>query len=95
MKTLFLFTSLIYLCSFNLPYSNKTLYLSININSGKELILDDNSKWEIDPADQTISSLWLSPFPLTISFSDSDEYPYILTNKLSQAQVKAKALGRS
>jgi hypothetical protein len=82
------------LFSFEQPYSGNKLFLSINVNRGKELILDDNSRWEIDPEDQCISCLWLSPFPLTISFSESDEYPYILTNGLSKMQVKAKAVFR-
>ena len=66
------------------------LHLSINMNGGQRLLLNDDSLWEIDPEDVEISRLWLSPFPLQINLGGSDLYPYLIINIRSQKQVKAK-----
>lgn len=72
-------------------YSKVTV--SINISDGQILQLSDNSVWEIDPADQGTSQLWLSAIPISISESTSKDYPYLLTNIKTQASVKARKRG--
>ena len=94
MRFLFAVATLLLLSSFGEAYSHKKLHLSMNIERGKELILDDNSRWEVDPEDHEISSSWISPFPLVITYGSSDEFPYVITNTLSQAVVKARPLER-
>ncbi len=69
---------------------NTVLYLSTNMQNGKELILTDNSKWDIAPEDQITSQLWIGSFPLKITLGGSKEYPYLLTSIHSQKKVKAR-----
>ena len=67
------------------------LSLNINIQNGRELILSDGSKWEVAPEDQKISSIWLTPIPLKLVTSDSQEYPHLLINLDSEKeQVKVR-----
>ncbi len=66
------------------------LSLNINIDNGRELILSDGTHWDIAPEDQKISSLWLTPFPLEITPTDSKEYPFLLHNLTTEEKVKAK-----
>jgi hypothetical protein len=66
------------------------LYLNLNLQDGKELILSDNSHWIIHPEDQAISRMWIAPFPLEVTAIRSIEYPYLLTNLNSGKKIKAK-----
>jgi len=68
------------------------LHVEVNLSGGRKLILNDGSTWEIDPLDFPISSLWLSPAPLEVAFSESDSYPYFLIDVRTQMKVKAKPL---
>lgn len=68
------------------------LTLSINIDNGKKLELSDNSIWEIAPADISTAAVWITPFTIEITHSNDPNYPYLLTNKLSHASVKAKKI---
>lgn len=69
-----------------------SVYLSVNVKSGQELILSNDSRWAIDPEDQAISSLWITSFPLRVTLGGSKEYPYLLTNMSSLKTVKAKPI---
>lgn len=66
------------------------LLLSININGGRKLQLSDGSIWEIDPADLTQSSAWITPFAVKLEKSKSTDYPTLLVNKDTGASVKAR-----
>lgn len=66
------------------------LYLSLNLQRGKQLQLSDNSIWEIDPLDVKISSGWLTPISIKFGSSKNPVYPYLLINTESGASVKAK-----
>jgi len=68
------------------------LYLSINIDSGSQLELSDNSLWEVDPDDRNISSVWLTPFPVQISPSGDPSYPFRITNRTNHDSVKARKI---
>jgi hypothetical protein len=72
------------------PIGSIPLSLSINIDNGRKLQLSDGSFWEIDPVDQKTSSVWLTPFPLEITPSDSKTYPFTIQNLTSQESVKAR-----
>ena len=69
-----------------------SVYLSVNVKSGTELILSDDSRWAVDPRDQHISSIWITSFPLKVTLRGSEEYPYILTNLNTLKTVKAKPI---
>lgn len=71
------------------------LHVQANIEGGKKLLLTDDSLWEVDPKDLYISSLWLSPFQMEISWEGSDPYPYLLINIQSQKQVRARRIGQA
>lgn len=67
--------------------------LSVNLQSGSQLILSNGSKWEVDPKDRKLSSLWLTPFPIKIVPSSSSEYPFLLVNLYdTNEKVQAKRL---
>ncbi len=67
------------------------LSLDINSQSGKQLILSDGSKWVVSPDDQKISSVWLTPIPLSLVPNTSKDYPYYLINQDSKNEkVKVK-----
>jgi hypothetical protein len=70
----------------------ENLSLSVNSQGGRVLILSDGSKWEVDPDDVHISSIWLTPFPLEIAPSHSEKYPNILINLTSKEQVHVKQI---
>lgn len=64
------------------------LTLSLNLNGGNELVLSDHSRWVVNPEDTETSSMWLSPFPIEILKGDSEDYPVVLLNVLSQQKVR-------
>ena len=64
--------------------------ISLNIYDGKILQLSDNSVWEIAPEDRIISAAWLSAIPVKVTATTHPNYPYLLTNLLNNASVKAK-----
>lgn len=70
--------------------SPSSLQLSINIDQGRELRLSDDSVWEVDPRDVSIASIWISPFELTITPSQDPNYPCLLTNRTTNASVRAR-----
>jgi len=67
------------------------LYVNINAEGGKQLILSDQSRWEVDPKDQALTSAWISSFPVKIvANAGSKDYPYLLINLLSQEKVRVR-----
>ena len=68
----------------------QNLFLSINIDNGKKIQLNDNSIWEVDPRDYAISEAWLSPFPIKITTSDDPDYPFLLVNKDTGVSIRVK-----
>ncbi len=71
---------------------DSSIYLSVNVKSGSELILSNDTRWAVAPEDQIISSLWITSFPLKVTLGGSKEYPYVLTNLYSLKRVKAKPI---
>lgn len=66
-----------------------------NIDSGKLIILEDGSIWEIDPLEQIDAMLWLPISEITVVTSDrgSPGYDYLLINTDDNEQAHAKYLG--
>ncbi len=65
-------------------------YLSENLLSGQMLVMEDDSVWIINPADQLIASDWIGATAITFSLSDDPDYPYLLTNPDTETRVRAK-----
>jgi len=70
--------------------SGQKLFLSLNIQGGKQLQLSDGSVYEIAPSDINVASGWITPIPIEISQSGYPDYPYLLTNKNTDGKVRAK-----
>ncbi len=69
-----------------------SLYLSENIDNGKQIQLSDGSTYEIAPDDVIRSALWIFPLPIEIQASDDPDYPIKLINSNLGSSVKAKRL---
>jgi hypothetical protein len=68
------------------------LSLSINIDNGQKLQLSDNSIWEIAPNDIPTSAVWITPFPVKITPSNDQQYPWLIVNVNSGVSVKARKI---
>lgn len=69
-----------------------TLYLSQNIDNGSQLVLSDDSVYQVAPADIVYSSAWITPFPLRLEASGDPEYPVKIVNAHNGKGVKAKQI---
>jgi hypothetical protein len=73
---------------------SKGIYLSQNIDNGRQLELSDGSLWEVSPDDTTKASSWILPFPLKIEPNDDpvdkDQYPSKILNQNTGFSVKVK-----
>jgi hypothetical protein len=65
-----------------------------NLQSGRYIRLTDETIWEINPSDVTITQGWLGPTEIIVTQTSDSEYPYVLTNQLSGASVRARRLTR-
>jgi hypothetical protein len=72
-----------------------SLYLSINVDNGKQLRLSDNSLWDVAPADQQTAAFWITPFPLKLSASNDPNYPMLMTNLNTNVQIRVKRAATS
>jgi hypothetical protein len=68
----------------------KKLYLSVNLEGGKRLILSDGTNYEIHPQDLTTTAVWITPFPIKVAPSGDINYPFMLTNMNTGVTVKAR-----
>jgi hypothetical protein len=71
-------------------------WIQENIDSGKLIILEDGSIWEIDPLEQIDAMLWLPISEITVvtSGSGSPGYEYLLINTDDNEKAHAKLIGR-
>lgn len=68
--------------------------LQDNISSGRYIRLSDSSSWEINPEDTPITQGWITPVEIQISKSGDANYPYVLTNSLTESKVRAKKISK-
>jgi len=62
-------------------------------DQGKGLILNDDSGWEVNPADCVITARWLRGSTIIVEYTEKGAYPYLLRN-LTEAEVaRANFLG--
>jgi hypothetical protein len=66
------------------------IYLSYNMANGGVLVLSDGTRWEINPQDQSKTSLWMTPMEIEVKPSDNQSYPYMLVNMQTKETVYAK-----
>jgi len=66
------------------------------LDGGRVVILEDGSRWEIEPLNQSDTILWAPTSPITVSEADSPlgDFRYVLTNTEETQNVLAKYLGR-
>lgn len=74
------------------PPENQRVTLAENLHGGRVLKLSDKSIWEVAPQDVNITSLWLTPFPVTIGHSPDPYYPSTLTNQVSGTTVHVRSI---
>lgn len=60
------------------------------IRGGQYIKLDDETMWQIYPADISITQGWLTPVPIQVTFTGEGNYPYTLTNTTTRSEVKAR-----
>ena len=74
-------------------------WVSKVIESGKYVILEDNSLWQVSPLDKINSMLWLVTEKITVVENKDGvyllSYPYKLINSDSKNAVEARYLGES
>lgn len=64
-------------------------------DSGKVIVLDDDSVWGIESVDSVDSSIWLSGDDVQVVKNDENSsYPYLLINKDEKEMVHAKYMGK-
>lgn len=64
------------------------------IDSGKIILLEDGSLWEVSPLDVITSILWLPVSNIYVVESENPLYPYKLINTDDGESVEAKYLGQ-
>jgi len=64
------------------------------IDSGKIILLEDGSIWEVSPLDVITSILWLPVSNIYVVESENSLYPYKLINTDDGESVEAKYLGQ-
>lgn len=69
---------------------DRVLYLTMNMKQGQELILNDESHWEIAPEDLRLTENWIGPVPIRICFGGDKEYPYFLHNLVTGHKIRAR-----
>jgi len=61
-------------------------------SDGNFVKLDDDTNWQIFPEDTPISSGWLTPSPIKVEYSGEGDYPYTLTNTITESTVRARKI---
>lgn len=68
------------------------LYLSENLNNGSQIRLNDGSLYEVAPSDRKIAARWITPFPLRITESGDQDYPWLFTNTYTGMKVLVRQI---
>jgi len=65
--------------------------LEENLKNGHYIRLSDKTLWEINPSDTPITQGWISAVEIDVTHSGDIDYPYTLTNTLTESSVGAKS----
>ncbi|MCI5052586.1 MAG: hypothetical protein MRY21_05560 [Simkaniaceae bacterium] len=64
--------------------------LSLNIDEGAFIQLEDGTVWEIDPTYRDIAAGWLLPVLIVVEENPGSSYPYKLYNTKTKHTIEAK-----
>lgn len=75
-------------------YSQKRIFLKEILSGGRIIVLDDNSRWIVQPSDYIFSGGWLSPAYVRIKFDglSTDEYPYSMKNLSTKQTIRVQKI---
>ena len=74
--------------------SDLSAMLSQNIASGKYIELQNDTIWKIHPEDTATSSGWISPVIINVGANPDSNWPYILTNSVTNSKVRAQKISQ-
>jgi hypothetical protein len=77
------------------PISNFEHWVSKVADHGKAVKLEDGSVWEINPAYQAKTMVWLIAQKITVSNGLNPRYPYQLSNTSTRETVEGRLAGGS
>ena len=64
-------------------------------DDGKKLILNDDSTWEVNPGDQSLTKRWLRGSTIMVDYTEKQDYPYVLRNQTEGEVARANFLGHA
>ena len=73
---------------------DKEHWISRNIDSGRQIKLEDESLWEIAPIDRVDTATWLATERITVVKGHNPDYPYTLINTDTEEAVDAQLLSQ-
>jgi RecB family endonuclease NucS len=50
-------------------------------DEGKNLILNDDSSWEVHPSERFMTARWLRGSTIIVEYTEKGAYPYLLRNR--------------
>lgn len=76
----------------SIHFGQKTGSILENIDGGRIIVLDDGTKWLVDPVDTQFTGGWLGPAPVVIRKDrpEQEEYNYSMTNKWTDKTVRVQ-----
>ena len=77
------------------PRTRDEHWLRDKHDEGKIVVLEDESLWEVHPADRMTTSRWLRISTITVNDTWKEGYPYLLTNTTEGETARANYLGES
>ena len=72
------------------PPPQASLSMAENMEGGQKLMLSNGLIYEVSPADVSVASTWLSPFPIAIEEGDDVNYPLKLVNKNTNVSINVR-----
>ena len=83
------------------PFARMTFYERIRQehwlrdkqDEGKNLILNDDSSWEVQPSERVIAARWLRGSTIIVEYTEKGAHPYLLRNLTEEEVAHAAFLG--
>jgi hypothetical protein len=76
------------------PISNFEHWIAKVTEHGKVVELEDGSVWEINPAYQAKTMVWLTAQKITVSTGLNPQYPYLLSNQSTKDVIEGRLSSR-
>ena len=71
----------------------KEHWLRDKFDEGRIVLLEDESMWEVHPADRLTVERWLRISTIAVEHTQEEGYPYRLTNSTERETARANYLG--